>query len=245
MPCMSFTRAHTHCVHTHWAAKGDICVRSALLKSPVSVKLDLGIIITSKTTEAYLSRLAPTSTQPPRYTVRVWSHWYRGPVHDGLIQGIVSLQVQREGARDERRQRRWKSKRLMRKKERKKPAKRGTRGARGSDKTLVVQILAVTVWESNSADALFAAASYYPAVPRGSQPMLTQTESLCSYRYIFFIFGATFLLLFMEPCWNKHISAWKKGVNERFEVKEAAHASTLLSSSCRRTDDYNINCFSI
>lgn len=86
----------------------------------------------------------------------------------------------------------------MRKKERKKPAKRGTQGARGSDKTLVVQILAVTVWESNSADALFAAASYYPAVPRGSQPMLTQTESLCSYRYFWRYFLVAFYGTLLE-----------------------------------------------
>lgn len=75
---------------------------------------------------------------------------------------------------DERRQQGRKSERLMTKKERKKQQKRGTRGARGSDKTLVVQIRAVTMWESNPADALFGAACYYPVVPQGSRPMLTQ-----------------------------------------------------------------------
>lgn len=49
---------------------------------------------------------------------------------------------------------------------------------RGSDKTLVVQILAVAMWESNPADALFGAAGYYPAGPRGSRSMLTQCNHL-------------------------------------------------------------------
>lgn len=39
---------------------------------------------------------------------------------------------------------------------------------RGSDKTLAAEILAVTVWESNPADALFAAVSFHKAVPQGS-----------------------------------------------------------------------------
>lgn len=54
----------------------------------------------------------------------------------------------------------------MTQKERKKETarERGTRGERGSDKTLVVQILAVTMWESDPVDGLFGAAGCYPAV---------------------------------------------------------------------------------
>lgn len=61
---------------------------------------------------------------------------------------------------DEPRQRRKKD--WWQKKERSKRQERGTRKARGSDKTLVVQILAVTMWESNPADALFGAAITRP-----------------------------------------------------------------------------------
>lgn len=60
---------HTHTLtltYTHWAAKGDIYVCLALLKSLVSVKLNLCIIITCKTTESYFSSLAPTSTEIQR-----------------------------------------------------------------------------------------------------------------------------------------------------------------------------------
>lgn len=107
----------------------------------------------------------------------------------------------------------------MTKKERRKQEKRGTRGARGSDKTLVVQILAVTVWESNSADALFAAASYYPAVPQGSQPMLTQQNHFVPTDYFFFLslFGATFVLLFMGTLLE----------SAHFSVKENKKMGTL------------------
>ena len=45
---------------------------------------------------------------------------------------------------------------------------------RGSDKTLVAHILAVTMWESNPEDASFNAARYYPFVPLGPRPVLTQ-----------------------------------------------------------------------
>lgn len=58
--------------------------------------------------------------------------------------------------------------------ERRKRPRREARGERGSDKTLVAQTLAVTMWESNPADASFGAASYYSAVPPGSPPVLTQ-----------------------------------------------------------------------
>lgn len=63
---------------------------------------------------------------------------------------------------------------------------------RGSDKTLVVQILAVAMWESNPADALFGAAGYYPAGPRGSRSMLTQCNHLVLTG--FFSLGGTFVL---------------------------------------------------
>ena len=53
------THTHTHAhTHTRLAAEGDIYVFLALLKSLVSVKLNLGIIITSETAESYFSRLA-------------------------------------------------------------------------------------------------------------------------------------------------------------------------------------------
>lgn len=59
-----YTYIHTDkCTHTqactHWAAKGDIHVCVALLKSLVSVKLNLGIIISSKTAESHLSSPLP------------------------------------------------------------------------------------------------------------------------------------------------------------------------------------------
>lgn len=60
----------------------------------MSVKLNLGIIITSKTTEAYLSSPAPASMHPARYTRKGVVSLIAGHIHDGLIEGIVSLQVQ-------------------------------------------------------------------------------------------------------------------------------------------------------
>lgn len=66
---------------------------------------------------------------------------------------------------------------MTKKRERRKQPGRGARGERGSDKTLVAQTPAVTMWESNPADASFGAASYYPAAPLGSQPMLTEQNN--------------------------------------------------------------------
>lgn len=63
----------------------------ALLKSPVSVKLNLGIIISTKTAESHLSSLAPTSTEIQRKGVAAL---IARTIHDGVVEGIASRCVQ-------------------------------------------------------------------------------------------------------------------------------------------------------
>lgn len=75
--CPSYRPIQTAYTPTHRVTEREIYIYVCLtlLKSLVSVKLNLGIIITSKTTGSYLSSLAP----PQRYRGREWSHWCPGP----------------------------------------------------------------------------------------------------------------------------------------------------------------------
>lgn len=151
--------------HTHTQAKGDIQYASAEIPGVSQAQRGHYYHWRGRQRPIYQA-LAPTSAHPGRYGGT-------GMIArtDGLDEGAA--------AGSEPGRRKWwaqaagkKKKRWMPKRKREK--KRGSRGAKGSDKTLVVEILAVTAWESNPADALFGEHSYYPPVLQGSQPMLTQ-----------------------------------------------------------------------
>lgn len=88
-----------------------VCI--ALFKSPVSVKHNLGIIISSKTAESHLSQPVPTPTPPQRYREKGVVRVIVGTLHDGLIEGIVLRCVRGRKRNDEVRLRRRKKEKLM------------------------------------------------------------------------------------------------------------------------------------